>query len=450
MLTSQSNDHLHEILIQKNINSESSMRIDFRNRTDNIVVFIFALVLLILIFVTTLFGERHFLKTNYKLNFLPNSRAKSKLIHINGLNCYNLFISLSVTLFRNFSSKNRHLMQTLSSINQNKIKISTSVMNHYDKSQSFMIYNSSSNIIFPFQKLSHQKSETKIIFYDQNVYRSSYFFQIRMKGNLSEYYSGCQITCTNGNRSLTFVLIAIRSSFFITLLIITILFASKTKNDSYTEQKATLALIIFAFLTDFPTADIHRSEKTFFLVLICSIISSLFNVFSRFYITVIFNSVRMQKKQISRLEYLMIFSLFSVLAVINAVSTVSYEYSLQHFTLINRKMTKIFVEISCDTIILILIAQTALSIDETEVFRFIFYFVHSVLAIFISGTSTIIQCFDISIDVKTTMEMMQFASLNIFVIVMSYAHWPCIMNSNRKYNPSPQDSQQKIIIDDEI
>lgn len=203
-------------------------------------------------------------------------------------------------------------------------------------------------------------------------------------------------------------------------------------------------------MSDFPAANIHRNKNTFYFVIFCLLISSLFNVFSRFYIAIIFNSVRMQKKQINGLGYLIIFSLFVVLAIINAISTFSYEYNLEHFIPINRKMTRIFVEISCDTIILILIAQTALSIDETEVFRFIFYFVHSALVTFITITSALVRCFDISIDLKTTMEMMEFASLNIFVIVMSYAHWPCIMNSNRKYNTSPEGSQQKIIIDEEI
>ena len=157
----------------------------------------------------------------------------------------------------------------------------------------------------------------------------------------------------------------------------------------------------------------------------------------------------MQKKQTSSLEYLIILLFFVVLTIVDSVSAFLYEYDLQQFVIINRKMAKIFVEIACDTIVLILIAQTALSIDETEAFRFIFYFVHSIVMTFVAGTSALVRCFNVSIDIKTTMEMMEFAALNIFMIIMSYAHWPCVMNSNRKYNTSQEDIQQKIIIDDE-
>lgn len=445
--SSQSLDHLDEILIQQNFSTDSSMRVDIHNRNDNIIAFVFSFALSFIIFITIFFGERHFSRTSYNLYFLPNSNTKSKLVQINGLNCYNLFISLTISLYRNFSSiKNQQ--KTLLSIDQNNINISTIVMSPYDNTQHFLIFNKTLKANFKFKKITRQESDTKLLFYDKNLYRSSYFFDVNINGNLSDY-SGCQLTCTNGNRSLTFVLISIRSCFFIVSFILLILFLFKTKNGKNIEQKLTIALIIFALLTDFPTAVIHRNQYTFILLVIYSVLSSLFNIFSHFSITIIFNSVRMQKKQISPYENLIISTLFIAFLVIDIISTVSYEIDLQHFVIINRKTTKIYVEIACDTVVLFSIAKTALSLDETEVFRFIIYFVHSIFMIFVAGTSTLIRCFDVSIELKTTMEMMEFASLNIFMIIMSYCHWPCEQTVNRKnYNSSSESVHQKIIVDE--
>lgn len=528
---------LIDIQIDESLSRETLMSIDSANQKEDCGIFTFFSALLVLCFFSYLFlpNLTTTLKYNYMLHDRPieytstnhqssidakqNIKQKYATFSIESLSSTNQFLLLSVSFIKksqtnlqksiisnisNFFSEKDFLMSCVD------IAIQTDLSNqiHVTDFSSHSIPNSI--LFFPQDQNASQKVPllkyqlTKYTTFSSTVSISNNNYDLNGKlikenSDLFNSIVGCRVYWTFGNNYIPFYQSFIKLTFFIVNFISMVSFLYRTKCNAsilHLEQILSILLLFFTFLIDNPFHYLLIAKFPKISLIYDEISKTIFNVYLRFFIFVLFDSLRFKNRRIGRCFFLpkilfFFFFLFSELlsSLVQAKKAVDFKWPnplLQgvklsdvknmnkifrnelkidkqlnlfsadrllhtnlYFGLINNDFftekteknfygkavfffSKIF-EISFAICLILVVTRSFKEIDATERYKFFMYFSVSAIMFLLIG---ITDCFLSQMKKfgnTLTPFIVKLSIYNFFALLMIFFHWPYELITDQQY-----------------
>jgi hypothetical protein len=142
----------------------------------------------------------------------------------------------------------------------------------------------------------------------------------------------------------------------------------------------------------------------------------------------IFDSIRCQRKRENPRSSFLISGFFVGMFLLDAVAAVAHEMDAYHTRLMDTPRMIVIgrnlCELVCDGFDLVYILRAALTVDESEMFRFTVYSVHTAFFLLVSTTASQIKVRSQKDEMNPVLIMMEFLAQNYFVFLMNEAHIP--------------------------
>jgi hypothetical protein len=405
------------------ISNRFIMQVDKRNKTREITLSLTVVVSFVLLLVSTFRGQPLQQKETDTLRLL-NQNSNEVDLSLHHTNAFNVYLAVDCSLI--------HSEPISSAASTERVSLSVTIR----IPSGTAIYHSSGDRVLTFTEGA--KSDPLLLFYDKMVYRANYSISVRIESNIT-HFSEFQITARLGNPLVCTSLIATKIYCCLwalgTLLSLAYRIRYTYKNLVHLclEQKITIFLLVLCFCADDPFSGLYIGHPALGLILLRVIIGSLFRISIRFYIVMIFDSICCQRKRENARSSWLISAFFIVMFIFDAVAAVAHEIDAYRTKLMETPRIIVtgrsICELVCDLFDVAYIVRAALNLDETEMFRFTVYIVHTVFFLLVSTTASRIKVQNQKDEMNPILILMEFLAQNGFVFFMNDAHLPVIGTS---------------------
>jgi hypothetical protein len=408
---------LIDIQIEDSLGRETLMSIDNSNRNEDLLSLVFFVCLMLLNVVVGLFGPaptQHY-SVYSTLNHDKLHSQKFATFPIASLSPLNHHLSFGIV--PSFTSPNETLTANVS--------VQTDLIGE-KQALDFFAY-SLPAITF---NRSNQTTEIARVFSHRIGRYKSFSTRVAFRGGQVERLVGCFGQWEIGNKSFTVLEASYRFLFAALILVCCIFFQWKLKGTSihlwHLEQKMTLILMIIAILMNNPLYYFLVLQAISSLGMVNTILLSVFEVFVKFYILVIFDSLRFKTRKISDCFFtpkLLFFGLFLVFhAELELLRSGIEQPVFMAFQLIVAAFRLIF---ECAFLVWLgfAVIRSWKDSDVTEGHKFVLYLSVCGVMLFVNAC---LECFKhLSADPGTCAAFVIRISINnFFVLLMTLFHWP--------------------------
>jgi hypothetical protein len=276
------------------------------------------------------------------------------------------------------------------------------------------------------------------------VYRSSYTISVLIESHVARF-SEFEIVARLGNPLICSAVIGTKVYCCVwaigTLLYLAYRLRYKFRSQVHLclEQKITIFLLVLCLCADDPFSGLYIMQPSLYLILLRVIIGSLFRISIRFYIVMLFDSICCQRKRESARSGWLISAFFIVMFIFDAAAAVAHEVDAYRTKLMETPRLIVtgrnICELVCDVFDIVYIVRAALNLDETELFRFTVYIVHTIFFLLVSTTASQIRVMNQKDEMNPIVILMEFLAQNCFVFFMNDAHLP-VIGASRYENPN--------------
>jgi hypothetical protein len=212
------------------------------------------------------------------------------------------------------------------------------------------------------------------------------------------------------------------------------------------EQKLTVPLLVLDLLFSNPFYIIHSYVPSQKLIVLTTIIHSLFTSYFRFFVLVLFDSLRYKNRKTDHCFFLPTVAfvlLFFVIGVVHGASddVASFGGSpleMNHAeSIFDKADTALYIVylawvVKC-------VAHSAAQVDITERYKLSMYLAVCGFSLFILGVAQIVFKALNVFSLSSLHFAIVFAVQNVFVLLMAYFHWPYEMLHDQSYADKPVD-----------
>jgi len=425
-ITSSSDDMI-EIQIEESLGRETLMAIDSANFREDIFSIIGFLIILVLTTVAGIMGPP---PDEFKENvFIFEDNLKSyKKLELNGTNPVNRFLKLYLCYE---SDKKTYLSIGYSYIINFQRKGET-IRKSTKQDQGIPIIFSE----------SRNQYEPHLIFIEKLVDFDFLSLEISVQTNVS--IDEMVLRIETGFRDHSMYQLYFRSVFIFINISFMLFFVFRLSAVSFSfwhlEQKMTIPLILFLIFYNNPLYYFQLYYPSKFLVYCETILSSLFVSYFRFYLLVLFNSLRFKNRKtdkcffMPKIIFLFVNFLFSAIKGVyfDELSLSPYSFSgsniINSLNWIENAIFYVFCLWSVYSIIL-----AGRDVDITERYKFLIYIISGVLALILLVMSKILSELMPIFSTTSLGFVTSFSVENVFILLMAYFHWPYEVLQDQSY-----------------
>lgn len=431
-----SNDMI-DIRIEESLVRESLMKIDASSLKADLKLFICYIMIILFSFILGCTNLRRFNKETItrpiQTNTILNYQKKD-------LTSPNRFISFFVYLVTNNYTEDSMVKVNLT---YDAICYSKNTIIHKSNQQI-------NNLLFipSYQGTTHPFS----FYFDQIIDYNQISLDLRLITNQINYQN-VTLLVYYGGEYINIISVVIKSIFAIIHLILLIKIVRKLKTESvrywHLEQKLTIPLVFISIIYNNPFEIIQLFSPSYLLLIYDCIIKSVFSAYFEFFILALFDSLRFKNRKIQRCFFTPKISFILVLFLISLshriyTTITSFDTSP---TLRQDKVESVFRLV--DLILYLLycvwfvvsVVLALYQVDITERYKFNVYSVTCFISLVLLALSQFLHFFG-AFENKTLNVFVPIATINIFVILMYYFHYPYEVIDGR-YDNSNNENNEK-------
>ena len=418
----ESSDEMIDIQIEESLVRESLMKIDTVNFKEDILLIGFFAFLLIGSTIASLFLSSTVDSEKMSKELLPSAIFD---FEVSSLTSVNRFASIYLSFNRSvFSSQKQFYFSVTYEVKCYKKNNLVHTTNNKVDRQEIDINE------FSFESLPIGLYEDNIIDYD------SLKAGIRIVPEDSANLSHAIITITKGNPNHSLVQAAIRYFYIMFMFVMLIVLIIRLKYTPvrlwHLEQKMTIPLLVITILYDNPLYGLEIASPSYtFLILDC-IIQSLFTAYFRFFILVLFDSLRYKNRKTDSCFFIPKIAFTLVMFIVSLIHNVFRMITSFDTSPINNiSTTERILGLTELILLLLFLVWFALSVifagfqvDITERYKFNMYVCVSATALLILAIMSFLYFFLGFLRNAAITFVETFTIQNLFVIIITYFHWP--------------------------
>ena len=430
-----SDDDMIDIQIEESLGRETLMAIDSANFRDDIISIGGFILILVITTITGILGPRP-LESKVQVTKFVSSKAQTGIIApqsqevsmtITNISASNRFITFSLSFNLDKNSKippdtkfSYAYKASLSKKGKKRVK-----SNYVDGARILMKPGSTTSAVV-------DVFSTKIIDFDTITF---YATVDSVKGfssiNLVEEHGFSQHTVFQIYFKTIFALIEIAFLFLFVARLSTVQFKLW-----HLEQKLTAPLLLLVIFYNNPLSLFTVSHPTHISVILDTIINCLFTVYFRFFILVLFDSLRYKNRKTDecffapKIAYCVID--FLIMVSHGIYDDISSSTQVHSACSVMRMIEYI---LFCGYLVwaAISIAVAGCQVDITERYKYIIYMVSGLLSLLLLGMSDLFLGFMGFLENSSLKFVENYAIENVFVMLMAYFHWPYEVLHDQNY-----------------
>jgi hypothetical protein len=280
-----------------------------------------------------------------------------------------------------------------------------------------------------------------LLFYERISSRHLYNFYVEIVSNVTDF-SGISVALRRGNPAICASLISMKfgGCIFIVFVALYFLYQFRCAPEALrltTEQKLTAVLTIFCLFSDDPFSGLFVHHPTFSVIALRLIVAALFRVFVRYYVALLFESVRLQRRTGASLRDWLLLAFFVAIATVDILASFGHELDALHSRFKKRVpvLARYIAELAADGAVAVCAIGGYEELDSSESFRFTIYAVHfSLWLITVTAVSTF-RTFSVKNEMNPVLILGEFLAHNYFVGMMNFVH--ATVEDGKSYaNPS--------------
>ena len=439
-----SSDDLIDIQIEESLVRETLMLIDSSNCKEDLFTLICFSAALVLAIIIGLLGPPVESQTETHSIFSHESQIESFSFPFNGIAKPMRYAKIDVFFSKKVGQASQNAMQTSFSYHINCFSKSETVLSeHKSENNAYIIFNGNSQDSYAINLFS-----TNVIEYDKIV------LDISIK-NIDKSIGSLTARIITGSEQHTYFQLYVRTVYSVFLIIFSVIFLAKIFvipiKYWHLEQKLTMPLMLITVIHNNPLYAVSIYFPSHVFVIFDKIIQALYQAYFNFFIYTLFDSLRYKNRKTDSCFFGPKIILCAILFIISVVHGVYDDINIftddikKNAGVAQKLMwTEIGFTILLYGLSFISIIRAAFDIDITERYKLIIYIISSLTAmafLFIADLieRSSIRAAESSIDFTT-----RFSVKNIFVMLMTYFHWPYELLNDQNYDESgtsnrPQD-----------
>ena len=415
------------------------MRVDAHNFCDNVVFMCFAMAVIVITVIAAYAGPQQLLveERTFPLDETAVTTVETSLTD---LACFNLFTSMFLSFRRKFGTGET----------TKRMKVDLSVSSMAKKAHVLSPVCESENV-FEIVCLEGAEGSTPIlVFYDKLVFRTNYHVSLVI--HESDVFSHVTVEWRSGDPMTSWILIILRLVLCFVIFAAAFMYLRRALDLTFPgwtlEQKLTLLLLVMCLLADFPLSNLYRSEEALLWSLPHIVIVDLFETLVALYIVILFTWGCAQRVIHSGWKVFMVVVMFFGLFVGHVATSVAYVWDVFKTNLLsNGKLKSEYgwqFRVAGFIIDIVFIIHSYLNVDQTERFRFVVYLCHSLLMMVVTVAGKVGIAMDVPMPLISILDLVGY---NVFVLVMSYLHWPYEYLSHGAYQDAAiQDEDKQSVV----
>ena len=424
-----------DIQIEESLGRETLMAIDSANFREDLVSILGFILILVITTISGLLGPRP-LDTKTQINKFVSSKSLTGFqgpqsqeisMTITNISSYNRFFSFSISFNRDDSKI--PLDQTFSyayKVTMIKGNQKWTKSNYVDGAHLHALNGSKvSSRIFIFS--------TKIVNFDTLQF---YATVDSVKG-----YNSINLIEENGFAQNTYFQIYFKLTFALIEIAFLVLFVNRLQMTQFKlwhlEQKLTAPLLLLVILYNNPLSWFTIAHPTHVTLVLDQIISCLFTVYFRFFILVLFDSLRYKNRKTDECFFIpkIAFSIFNFLVLVShrIYDVLSSSSQVIHETYSIIDLFETFLLVIYLVWVGFSIAVAGCQVDITERYKYIIYCVSGLTALTLLALSDIFLGFLGLFENSALKFVEEYSIMNVFVMLMAYFHWPYEVLHDQNY-----------------
>jgi len=431
-----SSDEMVNIQIEESLMRESLMSIDSANFHEDIATVAFFCIVLGLVIFAGIIGPQQNEITYYNYS-IPNDTSFFDIPYkISGINKYNKNIEMY------FMIKKRYGVQ------ESLFQLSYRFQIHCLKGTETQldIHRDPTEALFSIPSNSSESNHT-FLFSDRFINYDLANVMIRFD-KVPNSIESIVIGVSIGTPEHMFFQIYFRFVFIGLLLFFLVLLLFRLRKLDiklwHLEQKLTIPLIILVMLYNNPVSIFQIIFPSLVLNIYDIVMTSLFKSYYSFFVLALFDSLRYKNRKTDKCFFLpkavftiMMFVVYSLASIMEEISSLPLNGSKANNQIYSNLQT--FVYIVYLVWVVISIFVSGYKVDITEKYKFYMYLSCGIVAlIFTYGTKILHKWFNF-FDHSSLGFVMQYASENVFSLLMAYFHWPYEVFQDQIYTEENSD-----------
>lgn len=432
-----SNDMI-DIRIEESLVRESLMKIDASNLKDDFKLFLgyFGIILLSFILGCTNLQrfDKELISHPLQSNMIINYQKKD-------LSSPNGFIALFI------------LLKSENSTNNSEVRVNLTYETACSNSKSVIIHKSNQQINNLLLRTPNGYDTTLPFnfYFDRIIDYTQISLNLRLvtpetfqKVNLLVYY---------GDKYVNVISIVVKCIFALIHLFLLIKIIQRLKTESvrywHLEQKLTIPLVFISIFYNNPLEIIQLFSPSYALLIYYCIAASIFSAYFEFFILVLFDSLRFKNRRIKRCFFTPKIAFFLMLFFISLlhriyITITSFDTSP---TLRHDKVESIFrlIELILHLVyyiwFFVSVILAGFQVDITERYKFNVYFTTCFISLLMLALSHFLHIFEF-FENKTLNLFVTIATINMFVILMLFFHYPYEVIDGRYDNNDSNEKQE--------
>lgn len=433
-MSQTSSEDMIDIQIEESLVRETLMSIDSSNMREDIITLIGFFLILVLTILTGIFGPPASISQR-SLKYFNNKTIKEQFSYVaSPLSPFNRYIDFGFEMLVKPAMMTRQLPLSFSTeITSKKNFAKRHIQTKPHKDFKLLV--------------SRGKNTTKrfTAFTDRIINYDSIEFNIKINKTRKGFpFPGIVITTTIGVHDHTIFQIYFRLIFsvFSIIFMITLLVRLKPVQIRYwhLEQKLTVPLLALAFLYNNPFYIIQAYRPSKIWIFYNTIISGLFTSYFKFFVLVLFDSLRYKNRKTDNCFFapkialmLLLFFFSSSHGVTDDV--LAFKGSPQYGNFFE-KLFRICENILSLTYFIwagITIGYSAYEVDITERYKFNMYLASGGTSLFLLCLVRMLIIGSRHFKFSSIHFVMTYAVENVFVLLMAYFHWPYEVLQDQNY-----------------
>ena len=435
-----SSGNMIDIQIEQSLGRETLMAIDSANFHEDLFSILGFVLVLIITTVAGIYGPKPIESQSTTNKFTSQMRIGSKptiselqevSLTITNISTYNRFLKFSF-LFRK-KDNDKEIRTKLSY----QFRI---VFFKNDKQVNTARFDSGSAPIVA-AKNSYVSNEiplfkANVLDFDQVQFISTF--------NTPEGFDSCELIETHGFSQHTLFQIFFKSIFALIEISFFVLFALRLSSVPFKlwhlEQQLTAPLVILCILYNNPLTYFTVTHPTHWANVANTFFSTLFTVYFRLFILVLFDSLRYKNRKTDKCFFLpkVLYSIITFMMLLySEMHSNSSSYTVENIENSTTKETIRFINTLLFTVYLvwcsISIIIAFLKVDVTERYKFSIYAVAGASALILLAVSDVLFNFFGFFSESSLGFIEDYAIQNVFVMLMIYFHWPYEVLQDQTY-----------------
>ncbi|EAX96197.1 hypothetical protein TVAG_000260 [Trichomonas vaginalis G3] len=415
-----SSGEMIDIQIEESLGRETLMAIDSANFRDEIYSIGGFVVILIISTLTGFFGPKPF-DVNEKTIYLRSSNEKGLIgtkaqdfsMTIKEITPYFKFVSFQLIFNRENTAGvvNEQIAYNYKVVMKKNNEIVKTVVNYDDNTH--LIAFAGNEETYP------------IILYTQKLLNfDSIHFECTI--DVPPMYTSLTLRFVHGFTQYTIFQIYFKLIFALIELIFLVLFVLRLSTAQFKywhlEQKLTCPLLLLSFLYNNIFEFFFVKHKSNSVVLLEILVNSLFSAYLKFFILVLFDSLRYKNRKTDKCFFVPKIILCSIIYLADVVSEIG-------FTVFDKKiifMAYFNIVLFCGYIVwcIFCIIVASIQVDITERYKYIIYLVSGSVSIALIFLYGVIFSFLPKFKDSALRFVGVYSIQNVFVLLMAYFHWP--------------------------